>query len=159
MFFQSNFKAGVKERVMYTHVRSIICLANSQPTPGNAQRSAPQTSYTYRLYFDEKPVQLHLPDGQLCVSGKTLVTTTLHPCMATIIARDFLLFNKPPNLEEATKDLLRGFDRVLNKPLFLSWFQDNPCLLHNRAETRAIYDCSLRMPTHAREEDLDDGVA
>ncbi len=41
MFFQSNFKAGVKERVMYTQVRSIICLANSQPTPDNAQRFAP----------------------------------------------------------------------------------------------------------------------
>ncbi|KAF8916517.1 hypothetical protein CPB85DRAFT_1432193 [Mucidula mucida] len=122
-FFESNYQAGVQKRVMYT------------------QRFAPQTSYTYRLYFNSEFVQLHLPDGRPCISGETLVTTTLHPCMAVIIARDFL----PSNLEEATKTLLRAMDCTLTQPLFLSWFQDNPCLLHNRAETRAIYDCPLRM--------------
>ncbi len=144
-FFESNYQAGVQKRVMYTQVRSFICLTNSQPSLNDAQRFAPQTSYTYRLYFNSEFVQLHLPDGRPCISGETLVTTTLHPCMAVIIARDFLLFNKPPNLEEATKTLLRAMDCTLTQPLFLSWFQDNPCLLHNRAETRAIYDCPLRM--------------
>ncbi|KAF8918298.1 hypothetical protein CPB85DRAFT_1281304 [Mucidula mucida] len=118
-FFRHNYDAGVKNRVMYTEEFPI------------------QRSYTYRLFFDEKRVRLRLPDGDLCVSGQTLVTTTLHPCLALALASDFVLYNSPPSLDVAIDDILLSLAMHLTRPIWLSWFKNRPKLTTPRPQARA----------------------
>ncbi|KAF8918304.1 hypothetical protein CPB85DRAFT_1281362 [Mucidula mucida] len=121
-FFRSNYDAGVKNRVMYTEEFPI------------------QSSYTYRLFFDEKRVQLRLPDGELCVSGQTLVITTLHPSLALALASDFVLYNSPPNLEVPMDHILLSLAMHLTRPIWLSWFKNRPRLTTPRPQAHAKRD-------------------
>ncbi|KAF8918299.1 hypothetical protein CPB85DRAFT_1281331 [Mucidula mucida] len=120
--FWDNYDAGVKNRVMYTEEFPI------------------QPSYTYRLFFNEKRVRLRLPDGELCVSGQTLVTTTLHPCLALALASDFVLYNSPPNLEVPIDHILVALGGHLTRPIWLSWFKNRPRLTKPRPQAYAIQD-------------------
>ncbi|KAF8916480.1 hypothetical protein CPB85DRAFT_1432161 [Mucidula mucida] len=120
-FFWSNFDCGVKNRVWYTEEFPI------------------QSSFTYRLFFNDKAV-LSLPDGRPCISGQTLVTTTLHPLLAIVLASNFLVFNNPRTLDSTTHDVLLCLERVMARPLWLSWFNNRPGLTMRRPQSKAVRD-------------------
>ncbi|KAF9048113.1 hypothetical protein BDZ89DRAFT_1154896 [Hymenopellis radicata] len=126
-FFRSNYDAGVKHRVMYTEEFPI------------------QPSYTYCLFFNVEYVQLRLPDGRPCLSGQTLVTTTLHPCLALALASDFVAHNNPPDVDKATDNILLSLGMHLTRPIWLSWFQNRPRLTTPRPQAHAYRD----RPTHS----------
>ncbi|KAF9027764.1 hypothetical protein BDZ89DRAFT_793803 [Hymenopellis radicata] len=128
-FFWDNYELGVKKRVWYEE---------QFPT---------QSSYTYRLLYDETRVQLHLPNGQPCISGQTLVTTSLHPLLAVVLASDFTVFNIEPNLENPIDKALVSLAMVMARPLWLSWFQNRPRLTTPRPQPSAVRDLAKHLAT------------
>ncbi|KAF8916484.1 hypothetical protein CPB85DRAFT_1289884 [Mucidula mucida] len=128
-FCWSNYDGGVKKRV---------CYKDEFPT---------QPSYTYILLYNEKHGQLHLPNGQPCISGQTRVSTTLHPLLAVVIAMDFAVFNFKWNFEDPIHDSLLALGRCMTRPLWLSWFQDRPRPQFTtiRPQAKAIRDLAMHL--------------
>ncbi len=145
-FCWSNYDGGVKKRVCYKDVRP-------QKIPrafmfNVAYQEFPtQPSYTYILLYNEKHGQLHLPNGQPCISGQTRVSTTLHPLLAVVIAMDFAVFNFKWNFEDPIHDSLLALGRCMTRPLWLSWFQDRPRPQFTtiRPQAKAIRDLAMHL--------------
>ncbi|KAF9020980.1 hypothetical protein BDZ89DRAFT_1071899 [Hymenopellis radicata] len=118
--FYDNYEAGTHKRVLYdTMIPS-------------------EDKYVYTLFFD-KSLHLRTGSGALCEGGKTTVTTTLHPCIAAVLASRFDFCSHPEHVFALVmQDHIEPF---MERPIWESFF-DPPHYFGRPVECIAEDRCS-----------------